>query len=313
MKLSTTTGLYHQQKGTRQLRDLNVVFQVLADAGFQAIDVGFCFPDRPGYILGGDGWEKRVEELGNTAAKLGLELYQCHLPFVRGCSRLKSPQFQTPGFGEYFDECTRRAYIASGMLGIPWAVAHPLTFVEYNFETKASLEGNHQYSDPMVELGIKHNVGTAFENMLPSMDRKFASRYCQYYDQLIELADSFHDPMVGICWDTGHANQMQFDQGRALRSIGSRLKTLHINDNNYGHRDEHLLPFMGDVDWNAVVEALVDIGYTGTLNYETGKVATGASGIGGEFEMSLVRATYDSCKAMRELYEKVRRERTGAK
>lgn len=304
MKLSTTTGLYQQSGGTTALRDLNEVLRVLREVGFGTIDLSFCFQNKPDYILRGDGWEGEIDKLGETAAKLGIDFYQCHLPFVPGCSVLRCPDFQKPGYAEYFDECTRRSYVASGRLGVKWAVAHPRTYPEYNYETAASLEANHAWQDQYVELGIKMGVGTAFENMLPSLNRQFASRYCQYYDQLIELTDSYREPMVGICWDTGHANQMGFDQGRALRAMGSRLKTLHLNDNHYGSRDEHLLPYMGEVDWDAVIGALVEIGYGGSLNYETGKVAIGGSG---DVQLELVKATYQNGLCLLKRYEEALR------
>ena len=308
LKLSTTTGLYQQSGDTERLRDMNEVLRTLREVGYEEIDLSFCFQNFPEYILRGDDWERKIDEIGETAAKCGISFYQCHLPFVKGCSRLMSSDFKKPGYGEYFDECRRRAYIASGRLGVRWAVAHPETFPEYNYETKASLEGNHVRNDELIELGIKLGVGTAIENMLPNLTRKFASRYCQYYDQLIDLVDSFHDPMVGICWDTGHANQMQYDQVRALRAIGGRLKTLHINDNHYGFSDEHLLPFMGTVDWPGVVSALVEIGYAGTLNYETGKVTKTAYG---EIQMDFVRLTYQNGLYLQGMYEKALKARQG--
>lgn len=308
MKLSTTTGLYQQSGGTTALRNLNEVLRVLREVGYDTIDLSFCFQNKPDYILRGDDWEAKIDELGNTAAKLGIDFYQSHLPFILGGSAACSPDFQKPGYAEYFDECTRRAYIASGRLGVKWAVAHPQNYPEYNYETKASLEANHAWNDKYVELGIRQGVGTAIENMLPSLNRKFSTRYCQHYEQLIELVDSFQDSMVGICWDTGHANQMGFDQARALRAIGGRLKTLHINDNHYGDRDEHLLPYMGEVDWPAVLNALVEISYEGSMNYETGKVAIGGCG---DVQLELVRATYQNGLCLLDSYHKALQSKKG--
>ena len=308
MKLSTTTGLCQQSWGTAALRDLNEVLQLLREVGYDTIDLSFCFQSKTDYILRGEDWERKIDELGDTAARLGIDFYQSHLPFIPGCSAARAPDFQKPGYAEYFAECTRRAYIASGRLGVKWAVAHPQTYPEYNYEEKATLEANRAWQDKYVELGIQMGVGTAIENMLPSLNRKLSARYCQHYDQLIELVDSFRDPMVGVCWDTGHANQMDLDQGRALRAIGGRLKTLHINDNHDGDRDEHLLPYMGEVDWPVVIQALVEIGYEGSLNYETGKVACGA---GGEVQMELARATYQNGLCLLNAYHKALQEKKG--
>ena len=301
MKLSTTTGLYQKNGNSAELKDLNEVLRFLREVGYEEIDLSFCFQNRPEYILRGDDWEEKIDQLGETAARLGIYFYQCHLPFVPGCSPYTSPDFKKPGYAEYFDESTRRAYIACGRLGVKWAVAHPRSYPEFNYENKATLEANRAWQDKFVELGIKNGTGTAVENMLPSLDRKFASRYCQHYDQLIEYVDSFNDPMVGICWDTGHANQMQFDQVRALRAMGKRVKTLHINDNHYGNADEHLLPYMGEVDWPGVINTLIEIGYEGNLNYETGKVTFTSWG---EVQMDLVKMTYKNGLYLQDCYEK---------
>lgn len=301
MKLSTTTGLCQKTGNSAELIDLNEVLRVLRAVGYEELDLSFCFQNRPEYILRGDDWEAKIDRLGETAAKLGIYFYQCHLPFVPGCSPYMCPDFKTPGYAEYFDEVTRRAYIACGKLDVKWAVAHPRTYPEFNYEIKATMEANHAWQDKFIELGIKNGTGTAVENMLPPLDRKFADRFCEHYDQLIDYVDSFNEPMVGICWDTGHANQMQFNQARALRAIGSRLKTLHINDNHYGHSDEHLLPYMGEVDWQGVIDALVEIGYAGNLNYETGKVTFNSWG---DVQLDFVKMTYKNGLHLLDLYEK---------
>ncbi len=306
MKLSTTTGLYEKSGNTTDIRNINDILRILHEVGYDTFDLGFCPHEHPHFVLRGDDWEKKIDQIGETAAKLGVTFYQSHLPFVPGCCPSLYPKFKEPGFIEYFDEMTRRAYLASARLGVKWAVAHPRSYPEYNYESKASLEENRAWGDKYVELGIKLGVGTAMENMLPPLDRRqYSNRYCVHYEQLIDLVDSYNDSMVGICWDTGHANQTKCDQGRAMRAIGSRLRVLHINDNNYGFRDEHLLPFMGDVDWIAVLRALHEIHYQGTLNYETGKVAVGAYD---EMQTDLAKACYQNGLRMLELYEKLGKE-----
>lgn len=306
MKVSAATGLYERRGDSPIHRDLNEAITVLHEIGYEAFDLALSAPNRENFILRGDDWEKKIDRLGNTAAKLGVTFCQSHLPFVPGCSMAVCPDFQKPGYREYFFECTRRAYHASHMLNIPWTVLHPVTFPECNYENKAMLEQNHVLFDQYIELGIKLGVGTAIENLLPPLDRKLATIYCQHYDQLIELVDSFADPLVGICWDTGHANQMQLDQRRALNVIGQRLKVLHINDNHKGFRDEHLLPYMGDVDWESFLEGLVDIGYDGDLSYESGNVSANSFG---ELQLQYVKMAYDNGCYLRQRFEELRRRR----
>jgi sugar phosphate isomerase/epimerase len=283
-------------KGSDKLLGDIAALKKLHEAGYDTADISFVFQKHEDFILRANDWEKRIEEVGRAAEDLGIKITQCHFPFAE----THFPEFYMNGISEIYDECMRRAYIAAGMLGVRYGVVHPRTYPEFNHEAKACLGANHAYYDKYIELGIKHGVGTAMENQLPFLTRKMATRYCQHYDQLIELVDSYNDPMVGICWDTGHANQMQFDQGRALRAVGHRLKALHINDNHYGAFDEHLLPFIGDNDWNAIIEALVEIGYDGDLTYETGRV--GKLAPWGPFQDALLCATHESGLCMLELY-----------
>ena len=41
---------------------------------------------------------------------------------------------------------------------------------------------------------------------------------------------------------------------------------LHVHD-NFG-KDQHIPPFCGNINWNAVMQALANVGYDGDLNFE---------------------------------------------
>lgn len=299
MKLSTATKSYEYRLGTSRLRDTCEVLTFLQDMGYEAVDLTFERIHNPEFMLCGDDWERKVASVAEKAEELGLEIYQCHAPYVPGGSLRDYLKSGAQEELEYHLEILRRSMIAAGRLGVKWAVIHPLNFPELNFERRASLEENHRFFDEYVELGIQNGVGTAFENQLPSLNRRYPTRYCAHYEQLIDLVDSYHDPMVGICWDTGHANQMHFEQGRAIRTMGSRIKALHINDNHYGTRDEHLMPYMGEVDWPAVVSALTEVGYKGTLNYEC-KFTMGSDG---EIQKEMIRGMYRNACLIRKMFE----------
>jgi len=218
------------------------------------------------------------------------------------------PSFKRPGFAEYFDEMMHRAYIASSMLGVKYATAHPLWSVTSYEDRDNQIRINREYYDRFVELGIKLGVGTAFENMRPySPDWKYPERFSQNVDDLIRLVDSYADPMVGTCWDTGHAIAAKQNQRRAINKMGGRLKNLHINDSDYGMRDEHLLPFMSKGNWVDVIEGLIDVNYAGVLNYEVGKVAKNAPA---DFQPTVLKSVYANGMALVDMYEKALADRT---
>lgn len=298
MRISTNTASCMTSYGKKGLiTDLEAI-RKLQEAGFDTIDISFVFPTYPEFILRADDWKDRIEHLAEEIRTLGVTLNQCHLPFGNTWEK----GFRSNGFGEIFDECTRRGIIAAGILKIPNAVIHPMTFPELNNEGKACMEANHAYYDEFVELAVKHNVRLVYENMPPFANHdQMAMRYCQHYEQLAELVDSYHDERVGICWDTGHANLNYFDQERALKYLGKRVKALHIHDNHRNLMDEHLSPYLGDIDWRKIMRTLVEIGYEGDLTYEAGQVGKHAPA--GDFQNIYLRMVYENACAMRNVYQ----------
>lgn len=63
-----------------------------------------------------------------------------------------------------------------------------------------------------------------------------------------------------------------FNIGDSVRAMGSRLKALHIHDNDAIY-DSHYLPYMGNIDRKEFISALKDIGYAGVFTYEANKIS----------------------------------------
>ena len=58
-----------------------------------------------------------------------------------------------------------------------------------------------------------------FNDVVPAMPF-----YSSGYEELPNLVDCFNDDNMVVCWDTGHANLMCFNQGNAIRFMGKRIK-----------------------------------------------------------------------------------------
>ena len=50
-----------------------------------------------------------------------------------------------------------------------------------------------------------------------------------------------------VCFDTGHAHMTGGVQS-AFQTLRERIAAIHLHD-NHGEKDEHLLPFEGEIDW----------------------------------------------------------------
>ncbi|MBL7140154.1 MAG: sugar phosphate isomerase/epimerase [Planctomycetes bacterium] len=83
---------------------------------------------------------------------------------------------------------------------------------------------------------------------------------------LRRIVDAVRSPHLGLAYDAGHANVV----GRpvdTIRDMGPQLWGVHLHDND-GSDDDHLLPGMGTVPFEAVARALARVNFGGTFMLE---------------------------------------------
>lgn len=261
MRLATMTNLFRDQRGLDTHIGYIESMRRCKAAGFDTLDLNMCamLPGKTEFNK--EDWRTRVDKIREEAEKLGIVFSQSHPPYRLS----KFPHFKTKEEEDYFDEITRRSIIISGMLGIKWAVMHPVTACENaEYSLEEDIASNHEVFDAVIELAGKENVGIAFENMA---DRDNKRRFGATVSELKSLVDSFGDAKVGVCWDIGHGNRMYVDSVRPIKEMGKYIKALHVDD-NHGGSDEHLVPFLGSINWEGVMNALTEIGYEGDFVYE---------------------------------------------
>ncbi len=115
------------------------------------------------------------------------------------------------------------------------------------------------------ELGIR----LACENL----QHKGQPRPMCRMEDLLRVVDDYPST-VGICLDTGHANNNGLDPADEARIAGDRLIALHLQDTDAAE-DRHWPPGLGNINWRRVAAALIEIGFDGAWTFEVG---TGASG-----------------------------------
>ncbi len=74
-------------------------------------------------------------------------------------------------------------------------------------------------------------------------------------------------PALGITFDVGHANMAGVSLRDTVLRLAQRLRLVHIHDND-GSSDQHLPVGRGTIDWRSFTQALVQIRYTGVLEFE---------------------------------------------
>ena len=246
--------------------------RAMKNAGYDAVDISLWVLSGHGGVMDSDNWEDRIAEIAQCCRENALPVHQTHAN-TPGGMEWDDPEYDW----EHMNRTNLRNCKATKMLGGSWMVVHPMNLPrDPLYSAKKAKEANLRYLAPYIEEAKKQGIGIAVENMVDF--RGFRRRYCGGdIFELIDLVDTIHDPAVGICLDTGHANLAGIDVPAAIREIGTRLAATHINDNRDNGSDEHLFPYFGTVNWKETMRAFREIGYEGDFAYEAGSQKLPAS------------------------------------
>ena len=97
----------------------------------------------------------------------------------------------------------------------------------------------------------------------------FCIENCKSAEAVRRLLDATDPASVAACLDTGHLNLTDENPAAFIRWCGARLRALHLAENDKSG-DQHNMPFArgGTVPWVEIADALREVRYSGTLNYE---------------------------------------------
>jgi D-psicose/D-tagatose/L-ribulose 3-epimerase len=113
--------------------------------------------------------------------------------------------------------------------------------------------------------GLKE-VATAAESEGVTIALEYLNRFetdlINLAEQAVRLVKDIGSSAIGVHLDTFHMSIEEKDQGKAIRTTGKYLKHFHACENDRG------TPGSGQVRWNAVRDALRDIGYDGYVVIE---------------------------------------------
>ena len=266
-------------------RCLDIDFlKMLRTCGFDGVDLNFS----------GDFFEE--DQLGAICSNLkeaGLACAQVHLP--------------TYGLfadsGEDDPELEKRIEFALSVmpqLGAKWGAIHVRSASENGFDRSKAMADNIRWLKRLLRVAEPYGVGIAVENLPIFPDRPDAPFFSSRIEDQLELIDAIDHPLLGACWDFGHAHlniqHKEKSQRESLNLLGKRLKLVHVHG-NYATRDSHLPPAIGSVDWEDAVAGLKDIGFDGFFSLECG--------CGGS-DPKIVQAYCDFCgKSTDDILEKI--------
>ena len=261
---------------------LDDTLRAAAQAGFRYVSIGFGSYE--GFARGDR--KEEIAALAETLADLGLTCVMTHSPYydLRISAEVTYPKI---------DISVARCLEASAMLGAPIMAIHPRGCYtsgtrdpggkdSYNLrglmpddidgcyslgreDRERSLELNLAYWKPLAGRAKEIGCLIGVENLpvFPGWEMTFFS---SDPDSQIRLIDGLGEGACGV-WDFGHAYLTNKGDTGPLKKLGSRIKGLHVHDNDLTS-DQHLIPFMGSMDWDAQMSALRQTGFDGYVTLE---------------------------------------------
>ena len=249
MKIATTTGDFgfYCQTDADRIRELH-------RAGFRYIDLSmYSFKPSSPYMQ--DNWREAVKELKDLAAELGMTFVQAH-------SQGGNPLSEDPAHVDFLVQATIRSIEICEMLGIKNTVVH--SGCAEGISKEEWFRRNKLFYEKLFPTAQRCGVNILCENSTASnMGEQY---FINTGADMREFIEYVGHPLFHGCWDTGHANceGAQYDE---ILAIGDELYAIHYND-NHGKSDEHLLPYLGTLNHDEVMNALIDVDFKGYFTLE---------------------------------------------
>lgn len=250
MKLCTTTGDFaaYYPDDLYKLREV-------AAAGFRCVDFSMYNNEAAAYMH--DHWREDVKRLKDEADQLGVTFAQAHSPAFETLETLSPNEDPVEKTRQ-----TIRSIEICGELGIPMTVVH--AGVKRNTPQEETFRLNKEFYNKLVPVMEKTGVQVLVENVgIADNNGRF---YMNSAQRLLEFVEYFDHPLLGVCWDIGHANVFGKQHDEIVK-LGKHLRAIHYNDNDRV-KDLHTAPFLSTLDNDDAMRGLVDVGFRGPFTFE---------------------------------------------
>ena len=250
MKLATTSGDF-----TRFVKSYQEKIDCVLEAGFKYIDLSMYQIKENDELLVSDKWSENAKVILENTQRKGVEFVQAHSP---GGNPISEDEDEV----QELIRATERSIDVCGVLGIPNIVVHG--GYRKDISKEEYFERNKAYFKTLFPAMERNNVNVLCENSTrKNMGDMYFTNSGADVKEFVKYVDH---PLFHACWDTGHGN-CEGNQYEDILAVGDDLFAVHINDNR-GQGDEHIIPYLGTVNMDEIMNALIDIDYKGVFTFE---------------------------------------------
>lgn len=209
------------------------------------------------FLDDGEEWRGVCDAWGNAAQKAGVTFVASHAP----C--LHKPVLNDEDTYRKNVRAIRRSIENCHLLGIDRIVVHVCPHKDFTVEDFYAY--NIKFIGEFLDLAEWYGITIMIENWAPK-EYNFSTA-----KEMNDFLDRMDHPLLAACWDTAHGNinpvAREMGQYENIVALGDRLKGLHIAD-NFGDCHHHSWPFAGTVNFDSVMQGLLDVKYDGYFTFE---------------------------------------------
>jgi len=250
-------------------------FALVKESGFDAVEFSLL---RHGnrtdpsdiYNASQDQFESFFTDIRKMIDDAGLEISSTH-----GRERIYTPDEDHCSYVRWASE---RDLQATRILGAPACVIHSIVnshWPEHCHNEEFLYHKNAEFFRYLIPFAEANRVRIGLETYgKTKINGQNEVTFFAHAKEMKRQFDMLDTEFKTICVDTGHTNEAHFlgapSAAEMIRTLGKDVTLLHLHDNS-GTADLHLPPICdnrGGVDWEDVLTALDDIGYSGVYNFE---------------------------------------------
>ncbi len=213
-----------------------------------------------------------------AAESAGIRINQMHMPY---------PSYIPNASAEINDYLMQTVAPKSmeicAFFGCPHIVVHGFKLARDLGSEEAEWVQTEKFLESLAPLAKEMKITICMENIYTNIGDHIIEGPCcdarKAAARIDRMNEKYGAEVLGFCFDTGHANLIGIDFEDFITTLGSRLKVLHIHDND-GIGDLHQIPFtftrsrenVSSTDWEGFIRGLQKIHFDKVLSFETAPV-----------------------------------------
>lgn len=215
-----------------------------------------------------------------AAQEAGIRIHQVHMPYP-----ILIPNGSQELNDYLWNVVAPKSLKICKFFGCKYMVVHGFKLARYLGSEELEWEKTEEFLRFLAPMAKEMGIVLCVENLYNSLGNHMVEGPCCDAKKVVKRIDQINEDygaeVIGFCFDVGHANLVGIDMCDFIVTLGSRLKVLHIHDND-GVNDLHQIPYTftktrenkPSTDWDGFMNGLRKIGFSGVLNFEASPVVS---------------------------------------